>query len=60
MVPVIVTSNLSPRDFAKHSGEYITDRIKEMVVPVPMLGVSRRVAPTACHAEPPTRGREEQ
>lgn len=45
MVPIIVTSNLTPRAFAQHSGEFITDRIKEMVVPVPMLGQSRRRSP---------------
>lgn len=45
MVPIIVTSNLLPREFARHSGPFITDRIKQMVVPVPMLGQSRRTTP---------------
>lgn len=62
MVPIIVTSNLTPAEFARHSGEYVTDRIKEMVVPVPMLGQSRRKAPdvratgTAAHPGHASRG----
>jgi DNA replication protein DnaC len=48
-VPIVVTSNLLPRDFARISGPYVTDRIKEMVVPIAMTGPSRRVAPSGSH-----------
>jgi hypothetical protein len=44
-VPIVVTSNLTPAQFAQHVGPYVADRLKEMVVPVPMLGASRRRAP---------------
>lgn len=45
MIPVVITSNLRPRDFARHSGQYVADRVKEMCVPVELAGVSRRMTP---------------
>jgi hypothetical protein len=54
-VPIIVTTNHSPRELAGRVGEYTADRLREMVVPVLVGGQSRRSAPsgsyTASHAE---------
>lgn len=44
MIPIIVTTNLPPNQFIRCSGEFVGDRLREMVVPYHMAGASRRVS----------------